>query len=226
MYRERLTELPGRLARYVPFPTADNRSFWDGLDRADAARLVAAGDARAPFAYPPLPASLYLDFTRTGNRSRYEEPYFARRRALNDFVLAECAAGDGRFLDGAIDGIDAICSECGWQIPAHNAYVRDEPQLPLPSPERPVLDLFACETGAQLSVALHLLGSRLDAVSPAIGARIRGLVRERILEPYLREHFWWMGRDGEPMNNWTPWCTQNVLIAAGLSDSEPRVMRA
>lgn len=217
MYRELLNDLPSRLGEYKPYPNAADRAFWEGLDAAARRSLVAGGERRLGFEYPALSATLFMDFARTGNRSRFEEPYFERRRALNDFVLAECAAGDGRFLDGAIDGIDAICSEAAWQLPAHNSYIRDTPQLPLPDPERPVLDLFACETGAQLSLALYLLAPKLDAVSPFIRPRIETLVRQRILDPYLAEHFWWMGRGEEPMNNWTPWCTQNVLMAAGLS---------
>ncbi len=224
MYRERLSKLPEGFRRYDPFPGIEDRAFWGSLDPAAAASLVAAGESRLGYGYPALPPSLYLDFTRTGNRSRFEERYFARRRTLNDFALAECVAADGRFLDGAIDGIDAICSEWGWQLPAHNSYIRDTPQLPLPDHGRPVLDLFACETGAQLAVTVGLLGSRLDAVSPAIGERARALVRERIIGPYLGEHFWWMGKGDEPMNNWTPWCTQNVLVAAGLLGLPPDAM--
>lgn len=226
MYRERLSKLPENFCPYEPFPSAEDRAFWDGIDPAAASNLVAAAVNRRGFKYPALPASLFLDFTRTGNRSRFEERYFARRRALNDFVLAECAAADGRFLDGVIDGLDALCSECGWQLPAHNSYIRDTPQLPLPAHDRPVLDLFACETGAQLALATHLLKTRLDAVSPFIYERVRSLIQERIITPYLSEHFWWMGRGDEPMNNWTPWCTQNVLIAAGLADLPDATMRA
>ncbi len=226
MYREITKILPEKFAPYAPFPPADVRAFWEGLEPDLAASLVAAGESRAGYGYPALPASLYLDFKRTGNRARFEERYFSRRRALNDFVLAECVAGDGRFLDGVVDGLDALCSECGWQLPAHNSYVRDTPQLPLPSATRPVLDLFACETGAQLSVTAYLLGSRLDAVSPFVRERVAAAVRQRILEPYLGGHFWWMGDGDEPMNNWTPWCTQNVLVAAGLSDIDGGTMRA
>lgn len=35
-----------------------------------------------------------------------------------------------------------------------------------------------------------------------------------MLTPYRTAHFWWMGNGDEPMCNWTPWCTQNVLLAA------------
>ena len=50
-------------------------------------------------------------------------------------------------------------------------------------------------------------------------------VNRRILTPYLTEHFWWMGNGDEEMNNWTPWCTQNVLLCAFALPFEESVRR-
>lgn len=97
---------------------------------------------------------------------------------------------------------------------AHNSYIRDTPQLPLPDVTRPIVDLFAAETGALLATVYGLLGAALDEYAPGLAARLQHEVERRILTPYRTEHFWWMGRDDEPMCNWTPWCTQNVLLAA------------
>lgn len=58
----------------------------------------------------------------------------------------------GRFLDGLTGGIWAVCEESGWQLPPHNNYVRDTALIPLPDTDRPVPDLFACETAAALSL--------------------------------------------------------------------------
>ena len=141
--------------------------------------------------------------------------------ALNALVLAECVEDKGRFLDDIINGIFSICEESAWQLPPHNSYIRDTPQLPLPDSTAPVLDLFACESGAVLSTACYLLESRLDEISPFISKRIRHEVKQRIITPYLGSHFWWMGNGKEPMNNWTIWCTQNVLLSAFLTDCPP-----
>lgn len=170
--------------------------------------------------HPPLSATDYMDFTRTGNRTRYEDKFFARRQALSSLALAECADDRQRFLDDIINGVFAICEESGWQLPAHNTYVRDTPQLPLPDRSAPVLDLFACETGAILATVYYLLRDRLDALSPAVTARIRYELNQRIFQPYLKEHFWWMGDGVQPMNNWTIWCTQNVLLSVFLTDTD------
>ena len=104
----------------------------------------------------------------------------------------------------------------GWAIPAHNSYKRDTPQLPLPISDRPILDLFACETGAILACAHYLLGEKLREVAEEIPARIERELQRRIIDPYLNEFFWFMGNDVEPTNNWTVWCTRNVLLTAFL----------
>ena len=69
-------------------------------------------------------------------------------------------------------------------------------------------------TGALIATVCGLLGEALDAYAPGLAARLRGEVERRVLTPYRTAHFWWMGNGDEPMCNWTPWCTQNVLLAA------------
>ncbi len=214
MFAERLASLPETLGDFRPVPTAADRPAWLALPGDVRAGLVAAGEAALALAYPALPAALYLDYTQTGNRTRFEAAYFARRRRLNALVLAECVEGRGRFLPGIVDGVRLLCEEAGWQLPAHNALVRNGPRLPLPDTEAPVIDLFAAETGAQLAWLAALLGTELGAVAPQLVARIDRELERRLFRPYRTRHFWWMGNGDEPMNNWTAWCTQNVLLAA------------
>ncbi len=165
---------------------------------------------------PPLSLSLWTEFTRTGNRTHFEKNYFARRRNLCCLVMAECVENKNRFLPAIGDSIWAILEESAWQLPAHNSYKRDTPQLPLPDPAHPVIDLFAAETGALLAVTWFLLQKKLASAMPSLPERIKSELDRRIIRPYLSTHFWWMGNEDEPMCNWTPWCTQNVLITAAL----------
>lgn len=208
----------GVLRDFFPFPPAADRNAYEQLPAELKNELVNEGEACLGCQYAPLYATDYMAFKRTGNRVDFEALYFARRYDLNSLVMAECVEGSGRFLDRIVDGIFLLCEESGWQLPPHNSYERDHPQEILPDAARPVLDLFACETGAQLACIYYLLKSKLDAVSPFIAARIAAELDRRIFTPYLNCHFWWMGQGNEPMCNWTPWCTQNVLLAAFLSD--------
>ena len=159
--------------------------------------------------FPYLPLSLYKDFARTGNRERFQTPYFQKRRMLSELTIREAAIGDGKYIDAIEDGIWSILSEPVWTIPAHNSYIRDAVQPEVPLTERPILDLFQCETGEVLAVAISLLKDKLN---PILIKDAEHAIRTRILEPYMTDHFWWMGNDGD-MNNWSPWCTQNVLLS-------------
>lgn len=201
---------------YCPYPAAKNRQAWESLPESLTKALIQNGESFLHFSYPELSATDYMDFTRTGNRERYEKRLFSKRIALNHLVLAECAEYKGRFLDDIVNGIFSICGETGWQLPAHNSYIRDTPQFSLPDISRPVVDLFSAETGAILSTVFYLLRDVLDDFSPAIRTAIWQNVDLRIFTPYLKEHFWWMGDGKSPLNNWTSWCTQNVLLAAAF----------
>lgn len=226
MFSEIAQKYTNEIKCFAPFAPISDRSAWNGLDREWREKTILLGESFLHYEYPRIYATDFLDFSRTGNRVRYEDRFFARRHALDALVLAECAEDQGRFLDDIINGIFAICEESAWQLPPHNSYERDTPQLPLPDVTAPVLDLFACETGAVLAAACYLLRDRLDRISPFITKRIRHEIKNRILTPYLTQHFWWMGNGMEPMNNWTIWCTQNVLLSAFLPEEPQEVKRA
>lgn len=226
MFVERLPALPPTLADFSPAPPAGDRHGWAALPEPVRIQLLARGQEALDSEWPPLPATAYLDYARTGDRVRFEQRYFTRRRQLNALVLAECVEGRGRFMDAIVDGIFSLCEESGWQLPAHNAHARGGPRLPLPDTSAPVVDLFAAETGAQLAVLAAVLGAQLDAVSPEIVHRIDRELRSRVIEPYLTRHFWWMGRGDERMNNWTAWCTQNVLATVFTRPIDQATRRA
>ncbi|MGH6924635.1 MAG: heparinase II/III domain-containing protein [Propylenella sp.] len=211
---------------FVPTPPSSDRAHWAKLPKDVSERLIAGGESALGEPWPALTASAYRAFTSTGDREGYESAYFSRRRRVNALALAEAVAGNGRYLDALIDGIVLLCEESGWQLPAHNTQQRGGRHDSLPDPERPVIDLFAAETGAQLAVVASVLGDALDAVSPGIVKRIDREIETRITRPYLDRHFWWMGNGDEPMNNWTAWCTQNVLISTFTRPTDQATRRA
>ncbi|MDD4888699.1 MAG: heparinase II/III family protein [Phycisphaerae bacterium] len=218
---ESLTRLIVPADRWTPFPAAADRPAWEALPPWIRATLLAAGEARRGFSWPFLPASESMSFLRDGNRTRYESPYFARRAALVDLVLAECAAADGRFLDDAINGIWAVCEESSWSLPAH--LERTASNGGLPDVRTPMVDLFAAETGALLAWTAYLLGPRLTTVSALLETRIRDEISHRVLTPALtRDDFWWMGFDPRRhLNNWTPWIVSNWIACALLQERDP-----
>ncbi len=120
------------LLPFLPYAVISDRGAWDSLDPEWRDKTVALGESFLHFSWPYLSATDFLDFSRTGNRVRFEDRFFAKRHALDALVLAECVENKGRFLDDIINGIFSICDENAWNLPPHNSYRRDAPQLPLP----------------------------------------------------------------------------------------------
>src|SRR5919199_1843880 len=215
-----------------PFPTGADRAGWEVVPAELRARTIAEAEGRLGMAWPELPATLFLEFVRVGDRSRYEARHFARRTALQQLVLGECLEGQGRFLDDIVNGIWALCEESFWGVPAHSYSPRfapdrfaggPYPSAGLPDTAYPVIDLFAAETGMLLAWTHYLLGSQLEELLPIVVDRLEREVQQRILVPYREiDDWWWLGkRTDRPLNNWNPWIHSNILTVALLLERDP-----
>lgn len=181
--------------------------------------LIDNGDRYLNFNWPSLPASQFLEFAGSGNRSDYESSLGKRRAALSALVIAELVENKGRFIPQIINGIWATCEESTWALPAHLSLQKK--YSPLPNPGENIIDLGAGNTAALVSWCYFLLGDRLEKVTPVIPERMRKELEERIITPYLqRDDFWWMGFHGQTVNNWNPWVNQNVLLTCLLTESD------
>ncbi len=195
-------------------PDCSSRAFWEGLPSDYRGQLLRDAEAALAKEWPEILLSDYREFSQTGNRVHYEEKFFERLRMVDALVLAEACENGGRFLSKALDGLWLLLEQTSWCLPAHNSDVRDAVQYPLPRDLRPVLDLFAAETGASVALAEQLLRPRLAEISPFLSEYVNTELQRRIFTPYLTRHFWWMGDGVSKMLNWTPWITGNVLLAA------------
>src|SRR5271157_1051503 len=78
----RLAEVLLPAAQWPPFPRYAERGPWQGLP-ADLRELIIHGAQRLlGKSWNSLPATLELEFSRNGNRSRYEAESFGRRKRL------------------------------------------------------------------------------------------------------------------------------------------------
>ena len=203
------------------YPTIATREFWSALPQDVRESLSARADAANVGDWPQLLATLELEFKRNGNRSRFEALHFGRRSRLIDLVFGECVAADGKYLDQIANGIWLICEESFWGVQAHLG--AQKAGVGLADTAEPIIDLFAAETSATLALVVHLLGERLNTVSPLLIPRIVREAQRRILSPYLdRNDFGWMGLSGRPhhLNNWNPWINSNVLTTTLLLESD------
>ena len=74
--------------RFHPLPTAAERSPWERLPADAADALLQAGAAQLKTPWEALPATVFLEFQRNGNRSRYESARNRRRNKLQALVLS------------------------------------------------------------------------------------------------------------------------------------------
>ena len=206
-----------------PYPKATDRAAWEGLPADLRAALIASGEAALAEPWQPLLATRFLEYARIGNRSEYERENFGRRNQLMALAFAECAEGQGRFVDEIVNGVWLICEETYWGLPAHLHLQHAGPGLP--DPAEPTVDLFAAETAASLAYLDYLLGDALDSVSPLIRPRIAAEIDRRILTPNLEREDWgWMGfgftHEHRP-NNWNPWINSNWLACLLFVERDP-----
>lgn len=181
--------------------------------------FIRDGEKALAFQWPNLPATVFLQFSETGNRSNYESIRKKRRRVLSTLVIAELVEQKGRFIPQIINGIWAICEESTWAFPAHLSIQHH--YTPLPNPGENIIDLGDGMTAGLISWTYFLLHHQLDSVAKVIPKRMYYELQKRVIQPYLaRDDFWWMGFHGQNVNNWNPWCNGNVLLTAALTEKD------
>ena len=194
-------------------------------------KLLRCAEKYAEFSYENLPASIYMQFKRNGNRTVYQNLYFRRRRTVLYLLLGEYIERKGRFVDKLVDGVWMLLEESTWVVPAHN---RSLPEMDCPltyayKEKVDFIDLFSAETGALLAFVVYLGQNFLDKVTPLICDRILYELNRRIIDPYLSNpEQWWMGYNRPKVNNWCPWIASNVLTVCALceknTDTRKRVL--
>lgn len=208
--------------QWRPFAPADDRAAWESIPDEARTPAMKAAERSMSEGWPSLPASVFLDFKRNGNRSNFEHIQFGRRDRLRRLVIGECLEGRGRFLDEILNGIWLTCEESFWGLPAHLG--AQKAGTGLPDVTEPIVDLFAAETSSLLAWVDYLLAPQLGKLSPLLRPRIAFEVNRRILAPCLeRDDFGWMGlgrNAGKPVNNWNPWINSNWLASALLLEKD------
>lgn len=163
---------------------------------------------------PMLTLSLYRQFLKDGNRSKFEAPHHTRRGNAIYLALAEYYEKKGRFTELLSDYLWAMMEETTWVLPAHCHRVPCD----FKPEETPIMDLYAANTSAVLATAYNLLKSELDEISPLICERIKQTVKERGTIPFLaRDHSWFVS---EKPNNWITAITANMLTAVSILEDD------
>ena len=216
---EQLKKIIASSDSWHPFPKCAERGEWFRINEPLRKAYVAQAELYLNSAWQTPKATDFLEYTRNGNRSRYQAISYGRREQLAALVLGECMEGKGRFLDDIMNGVWTICEETYWGVPAHVGLQKRGPGLPDVS--EPTVDLFAAETGMLIAWTYYLVGDELARISPLITERMCIEVQRRILSVnFAREDFWWMGFN-RTVNNWNPWICSNWLTAVLVFEADP-----
>lgn len=205
---------------WVAYPSYRDRQAWERLIMPELRKkIVENGEKALRYEWKPDLATDYLAYKRDGRILTGRD----NQMNLLTLMLAELVEGKGRFIDQIVNGVWFL-SEVSWVHSAHAYFQKD--QSGLPDPDEPTVELVVSDIGAQFAWAYYFFHDEFDKISPLISKRIYKTVYERLITPYyVRSDYWWMGFQGQMVNNWNVWINYNVLQAVLILENNP-IMRA
>ncbi len=207
-------ELPPE-PRGVGKPISD-RKAWEALRNSPGFDGILQQAQRAlnrPL--PPMTDDVYLDYSRTGNRTRGQRVIRERHSRFALLALAECLENRGRFIPPMEEAIREVCGEKSWLLPAHDRGLQNY------RGEVVEIDLNSAATSWNLATALYWLGNRLGE---EIRELVRGELDRRTFKPFEsnietgKPRLWWV----TGTNNWNAVCLACVVGASQASIDSPR----
>jgi len=186
----------------------DDRQAWEATAKLPGLKgVVARAEGVAAQPIPELTEELYLDFSRTGNRSRCQRVLSQRHGRVPALVIAECIENKGHFLPDIEKAVRAVCSEPSWLLPAHDRSLRNWYGKTIE------IDLASAATSWNLATAYYWLG---DKLSPEIRELISSELERRTFTPFQSyankgtPRLWW----ATGTNNWNAVCLAGVTGSA------------
>ena len=134
---------------------ASDRTKWAPIAASEAGKeVVAYAETIAAESVPETPDSLYLEYSKNGNRSNYEECILKRNSNFRWLCLGECLEHKGRFIPKIVEYMDAYCAMKSWTLPAHDGKLNC-------FNGKPHVDLVSAETSRELAFCLSWLGDEI-----------------------------------------------------------------
>lgn len=202
-------------ANWTPYPRT-SEEWRTAVPMPLLERLIEAGETAINYRFEPISATIALDYVRNGDRIRHQSISFGKRSALLQLSIAESIEDKGRFMEAIINGLWSICEESYWGVPAHIG------DTGLPDVSDPVVDLFAAETAAVMSLVDYFVGAKLDRINPLFRRRIYYETDRRIFVPMLTKSngYMWMSTTN-PVSNWNPWIMSNWIGSTLFLEPNP-----
>ena len=198
----------------------EDRAAWEklGKEYPKYATRVRAAESLAGQSFPELPESLYMVFSKTGQRRPYEQAYFQRIARIGVLSMAECMDNKGRFLKPLEAILRSLCEQKTWVLPSVDKTLTDY------RGETITIELRTADIAWMLGELLYVFG---DKLSPDLRAMMEARTRKWVIEPHManirgeRKPEWWY----RGTNNWNAVCMAGTTGAV-LSMVESREDRA
>jgi len=185
-----------------------DRTAWEAAAKLPGLKgIVTSAERVAAQPIPELTEELYLDFSRTGNRTRCQRVISSRHGRIPVLAVAECVENKGRFLPAIEEAVRAVCSANTWVLPAHDRSLRNWYGKTIE------IDLSSAATSWNLATACYWLG---DKLTPEIRELINSELERRTFRPFENyatkgtPRLWW----ATGTNNWNAVCLAGVTGSA------------
>lgn len=194
---------------FRPVPQAKDAFWKETIPETARNSYIALGKQYQGQKWTDIPATLFAEYKRNGNRFNYEKESFGQRRKLACLVMAEIMDHQGAFIPDIIAGLKYFIRETWWGVPAHYPAAA-------PNPKNQVVDLFNAETGGLVAWTIYMLHDELEAAERGITTQMRGEIQRRILTPSLTTDFGWKRNT----SNWNPWICSNWLTCVLFCEND------
>ena len=209
---------------WVPYPLYEDRDGWAAFLGEYQDDLSDDGVEFIGYTWQDITEEDYLAHERYDDRHPMEDKYFANERALRNLFIAELAEGKGRYMNDIAAGVEWYCGMYSWAVVSHLAKYQKS-LSPVPDHSEQIIELYSGNVSQMLSWIHYFLGPQLDELNPGLSVRLKNAIKEKTMDPYLeRDDYRWMGFvpvPGKKLNNWNPWCNQNVLLCFMLLEDDP-----
>ncbi len=194
-------------------PDITDRKFWEAqknIPGMDGVIKQAEKEATQEIE-SPLPN--YLDFSKDGNRSRYEAKFF-KLHWMGYLAVAACVTGEQKYIDYIEARVKALAALPTWVLPAHDR------QLENYNGKVVDIDLAVATQGGEMACVLRMLS---PALTPETKTLIESELMRRIIVPLedmmngKRKENWWL----TTRNNWNSVCLSGMAAVVLRMDLEP-----
>lgn len=194
---------------FTDIPSLKSHYWTDSIPNNMRMSYIRLGEDYLKQSWKNMPDSVFAQYKTIGNRSNYENLFFANRMHFTAITLAEIIEQKGRFIKDIEKGIHFYSEMIWWGLPAH--YPLDHPEKTIQ-----VVDLYNSEIACMLAWCCYMLR---DEFPNNLVSEINSEINRRFLVPArIRGILSWKNKSSLT-SNWNTWICENWLSCVLLSNN-------